>query len=161
MNWHSDTRIEFSNWGGFVPADILDGTGYWEENEFPKRWPSFSFEELRCKGSGDLRFHYETLDKLQALRNLIQRPIIVNSYYRSVAYNTQVRGVPHSQHLSGKAVDTSTWPTLRGQIELVHAAGLVGFRGIGIYQSFTHLDTAGVRMWVDPSAMNKHLIPTI
>lgn len=161
MNWHSDTRIEFSNWGGFVPADILDGTGYWAENKFDARWPSFSFEELRCKGNGDLRFHYETLDAMQKLRDLIQRPIIVNSYYRSVAYNRQVGGVDHSQHLAGKAMDTSTWSTLRGQLELVHAAGMVGFRGIGIYQSFTHLDTGRKRLWVDQSAMNKHMLPTI
>ena len=42
---------------------------------------------------------------LEPVRNRINRPLIVNSWYRSRKYNAQVGGKRTSQHIRGEAVD--------------------------------------------------------
>lgn len=42
---------------------------------------------------------------LEPLRNLLEKPIIINSGFRSVQVNKAVGGVPNSQHLQGLAAD--------------------------------------------------------
>lgn len=115
-----------------------------------QRWPHFTFKELACKGTGSLRVHYETLDKLHKLRLAYGGPLIVNSYYRSPDYNRQIGGAPASFHMLGRAVDTPTLNgTLEGRMKLCHLATLAGFRGFGLYGSFTHIDTGRTRFWTD------------
>lgn len=114
------------------------------------RWPNFKFEELACKGTKSLRVHYETMDKLQRLRSLYGGPIVINSYYRSPWYNEKIGGAPASYHMLGRAVDTPTLNgTLEGRMKLCHLATLCGFRGFGLYGSFTHIDTGRMRFWTD------------
>lgn len=42
---------------------------------------------------------------MENVRKLLQRPIVVNSWFRSPALNIAVGGVPTSAHLQGLAVD--------------------------------------------------------
>ena len=42
---------------------------------------------------------------LQPLRDMIEKPIIINSGYRCLKLNSAVGGVPTSQHVYGQAVD--------------------------------------------------------
>lgn len=135
-----------TEWGAYFPPGAEQ---LYEDMGLARRWPHFSFAELACKGTGSLRVHYETLDKLEYLRRLYGGTIPVNSYYRSPDYNRQVGGAPASLHMAGRAIDT---PILNGnavgRIKLVHLATVAGFRGFGLYQGFTHIDTGRTRFWM-------------
>jgi zinc D-Ala-D-Ala carboxypeptidase len=69
------------------------------------RWPNFSPAEIACRGTGQLKLHPEALDKLQALRDRLGKPLIVRSAYRSPEHNRAVGGAPRSKHMDGTAFD--------------------------------------------------------
>ena len=48
---------------------------------------------------------------LEPLRNLLEKPIIINSGFRSEKVNKAVGGVPKSQHLQGLAADIRVSPS--------------------------------------------------
>lgn len=115
-------------------------------NQAPKpdtsawRWINFTPYELRCKGSSRLLVVPEALDRLQALRVLMGKPLPINSAYRSPAHNMLVGGAPDSYHLKGLAFDINT-SRLEPE-ELAIKAKICGFRGIIRYpaQDFIHID---------------------
>lgn len=111
------------------------------------RWPDFSPEEIACRGTGKLLVDEAAMDALQALRNHLGRPMIVNSAYRSPEHNTSVRGAPRSKHLEGVAFDISM--ANHHPDDFVAAARACGFRGIGFYprQNFIHVDLGPARQW--------------
>jgi zinc D-Ala-D-Ala carboxypeptidase len=51
------------------------------------RWPNFSPAEIACRGTGQLKLHPAALDKLQALRDRLGKPLIIRSAYRSPEHN--------------------------------------------------------------------------
>lgn len=119
------------------------------------RWPNFSRAELACNGTGALQIDPDSLDKLQALRDRLGVPLVVNSGYRSPYWNRVQGGAPKSKHMEGKAWDIR----LDGHDphELEAAAREVGFTGIGRYHGpkyprpFMHLDNrAGGAEWGEP-----------
>lgn len=121
----------------------------WHASGLSKRWEFFGFDELKCKGTHTLRVDYHTMDCLMALRYRYG-PIAINSYYRSPEHNREVGGAEASYHLLGKAVDTPTLNgSLEGRMKLCHLATLSGFKGFGLYGSFTHIDTGPMRFWTD------------
>ena len=69
------------------------------------RWPNFSPAEIACRGNGSLQINVEALDKLQALRDRLGKPLIVRSAYRSPEHNRAVGGATRSKHLDGAAFD--------------------------------------------------------
>jgi zinc D-Ala-D-Ala carboxypeptidase len=109
-------------------------------------WPSFSPREVACKGTGQLKVHPASMDKLQALRDIIGVPFSPNSAYRSEKHNKAIGGSPKSQHLEGRAFDIP----IKGAMtrERIHeVARAVGFTGIGDYNTFVHVDTGAARYW--------------
>ena len=80
------------------------------------------------------------LDKLDALREAIGKPIHVDCMYRCPAHNAEVGGVPNSQHVLGNAADI--WVDDMGVDDLADMAVSVGFDGIGRYYNdgFVHVD---------------------
>lgn len=114
------------------------------------RWPSFSPEEIACRGDNTIRINEIALDKLQALRDRLGLPLIVHSAYRSPDYNRQVGGARHSMHLQGAAFDISM--ANHDPVAFETAARAVGFTGFGFYprQNFIHVDTGRARQWGDP-----------
>lgn len=104
---------------------------------------NFSLHEFQCTGSGQVHDHVmlceDLLDRLQKLRTAIGRPIIINSGFRCPIRNTQVGGSPTSQHLQGRAVDIRVNGIT--PVQIAAAAEGVGFKGIGTYNTFVHLDT--------------------
>ena len=56
------------------------------------RWPNFSPAEIACRGTGKLLVNETALDKLQALRDRLGKPLIVRSAYRSPEHNRTVGG---------------------------------------------------------------------
>ncbi len=84
---------------------------------------------------------------LDELRERLDAPIILSSVYRSPMYNAAIGGVPDSQHTAFCAADfvvrsassPSDWAAVLKQLR---ADGL--FRGgIGVYNTFVHVDTRG------------------
>lgn len=117
---------------------------------FPKgkwRWSSFSPREMASKREGELMIDEDAMDKLQALREKLGRPIIVTSAYRSKAHNAAVGGAQESLHMQGKAFDIRMDNHDPGEFEV--AARAVGFTGFGYYpkQGFMHIDTGRERVW--------------
>ncbi|MFN4282449.1 MAG: YcbK family protein [Alphaproteobacteria bacterium] len=111
------------------------------------RWRDFSPAEIACRGSGALRINEEALDKLQALRDRLGKPLIVRSAYRSPAHNRAVGGAPHSKHMDGTALDIAM--ANHDPVAFEAAAREVGFLGFGFYprSGFIHIDLGPARQW--------------
>lgn len=104
------------------------------------RWPSFSPQEIACRGTGKLMIDARALDMLQALRDEIGRPMILNSAYRSPEHNRKVGGAKRSKHLEGIAFDVRM--DNHDPQDFMAAARKLGFNGIGEYPvlGFCHID---------------------
>jgi len=111
------------------------------------RWKDFSPAEIACRGSGSLRINEEALDKLQALRDRLGKPLIVRSAYRSPAHNWAVGGAPRSKHMDGTAFDIAM--ANHDPVAFEAAARAVGFLGFGYYprSGFMHIDLGPARQW--------------
>jgi hypothetical protein len=112
---------------------------------------SFLWSELECKcGCGNRFIQREAIHKLQLMRNLLGKPIIINSAARCPIHNTTVGGAPKSQHRATESRPSTAFDiSLRGQTnskyELITLAKQVGFRGLGTnYKSFVHVDNRKV-----------------
>jgi|TARA_R100000081_G_C4784971_1_gene153929 uncharacterized protein YcbK (DUF882 family) len=88
-------------------------------------------------------------NQLQYLRDYLNKPIRVNSAYRSPEHNAKVGGVPKSQHLLGKAADivVKDMPTdiLYQYIEDAISNGEMLQGGLGLYDTFVHYDIRGTK----------------
>ncbi len=113
------------------------------------RWPNFSPAEIACRGTGQLKLHMEALDKLQALRDRLGKPLIVRSAYRSPQHNRNVGGAPGSKHMDATAFDIAMSNHDPAAFEV--AAREVGFLGFGFYprSGFIHIDLGPARQWGD------------
>ncbi len=111
------------------------------------RWPTFSPAEIACRGTGQLKLHPEALDKLQALRDRLGKPLIIRSAYRSPEHNRAVGGAPRSKHMDGTAFDIAM--TNHDPVAFEAAAREVGFLGFGYYprSGFMHIDLGPARTW--------------
>ena len=104
-----------------------------------------------------------TIRVLQELRNKFDKPIIINSTYRSISYNKLVGGSKNSLHLEFNAIDF----TVEDKTELkslflqlhiwdkeYHFKFLpkAGSMGIGFYENrFIHLDTRATLKKISPA----------
>ena len=113
-------------------------------------WPSFSPREMASKGEGELKIDSNAMDKLQALRDLIGRPLLITSAYRSPAHNKRVGGAKASKHMEAIAFDVRM--ENHNPHEFEAAARAVGFTGFGYYikSGFMHIDTGPARSWGKP-----------
>lgn len=122
--------------------------------------PHFRWDELRCRGcdgscphsrQGRSLVHVadHALDRLQAMRELIGRPLAITSASRCPLHNARVGGAPLSQHRATWALPSTAFDIVIGTLpreRLVEAAEAVGFGGIGMtYRSFVHVDDRGRR----------------
>ncbi|WP_246448865.1 D-Ala-D-Ala carboxypeptidase family metallohydrolase [Paracoccus amoyensis] len=114
------TNTFHSHW-----RDVPEGT--W-------RWPNFSPAEIACRGTGKLLINEPALDKLQALRDRLGKPLIVRSAYRSPEHNRTVGGATRSKHLDGAAFDIAMpssrlASTHRSRSTLIRSVVKVPFQG--------------------------------
>lgn len=100
--------------------------------------PHFSVKEMACPCCGSVNVDPFLVAALERLRDALGRPIVVNSAVRCAAHNAVVGGSKNSQHTYGKACDIRVAPHERWEV-LAHAFK-IGFTGVGIYQSFVHVD---------------------
>jgi uncharacterized protein YcbK (DUF882 family) len=113
-----------------------------EINDWDEWFPNFSPNELKCKGTGELKVDLTALCRLQGLRNHWGKPLIINSGYRSKEYNTKIGGAVDSYHMLGRAFDVRETSQ-----EFIELAKYYSFHGIGVYSTFTHIDTGPPRTW--------------
>ncbi len=111
------------------------------------RWPNFSPAEIACRGTGKLLINEAALDKLQALRDRLGKPLVVRSAYRSPEHNRAVGGAKRSKHLIGAAFDIAM--ENHDPVAFEAAAREVGFLGFGFYprSGFMHMDLGPARQW--------------
>jgi uncharacterized protein YcbK (DUF882 family) len=81
---------------------------------------------------------------LQVLRDFLDKPIRINSGYRSPSYNKKIGGAKNSQHLKGNATDIKVKGMSPGDlgrvIEGLIRIGAIEDGGLGLYSNFTHYD---------------------
>jgi zinc D-Ala-D-Ala carboxypeptidase len=124
--------------------------GHWRDAPASSwRWPHFSPAEIACRGTGKLLANEAALDKLQALRDRVGKPLIIRSAYRSPEHNRAVGGAKASKHLEGIAFDIAM---ANHDPEVFEAAArAVGFRGFGFYPRsgfiHIHIDLGPARSW--------------
>jgi zinc D-Ala-D-Ala carboxypeptidase len=114
------------------------------------RWPSFSPREIASKGEGELLVDDQAMDKLQALRDALGKPLILTSAYRSPKHNKRVGGAKNSRHMQGDAFDVRM--DNHDPHEFEAAARKIGFTGFGHYpkSGFMHIDLGPARSWGTP-----------
>ena len=102
--------------------------------------PHFRLSEFACPCCNLIMLHPKLLAKLVELRNILERPVYINSGYRCPEYNHQVGGVVNSYHLIGLAADIKVKDI--NLIELLEVCEDIDFAGIGFYEkkNFLHLD---------------------
>lgn len=110
-------------------------------------WKNFSPAEIACRGTGQIKISTEAMDKLQALRVKLGKPLIVRSAYRSPEHNKAVGGAKASKHMLGEAFDISM--ANHDPVVFEAAAREVGFLGFGYYprSGFLHIDLGSAREW--------------
>jgi zinc D-Ala-D-Ala carboxypeptidase len=123
-------------------------------------WASFSPREIACKGTGSVLVDEVAMDALQKLRDMLGRPIILVSAYRSPEHNRRVGGAKNSFHMKGNAFDVNMANHNPFEFEL--AAKACGFRGFGYYpkSGFMHIDMGPVRTWGTPFKQGETLLPS-
>jgi hypothetical protein len=111
------------------------------------RWPNFSPAEIACCGTGKLLLNEAALDRLQALRDQVGKPLIVRSAYRSPEHNRAVGDARASKHMEGIAFDIAM--TNHDPAAFEAAARVIGFRGFGLYprSGFIHINLGPTRQW--------------
>ena len=129
------TTTYFRSWRD-VPADA------W-------RWANFSPAEIACRCTGKLLVNEAALDRLQALRDRLGKPLIVRSAYRSPEHNRAVGGAKRSKHMEGTAFDIAM--SNHDPVAFESAAHDAGFLGFGFYSktNFMHIDLGPKRKWGD------------
>src|SRR5690606_5920979 len=86
-----------------------------------------------------VKLDFDALDKLQALRTRLGKPLLITSAYRSPQHNRAVGGATNSQHLYGKAFDVVM--ANQSPTDFEAAAVQVGFKGIGHYPASNSMHT--------------------
>lgn len=84
------------------------------------------------------------LYKINKLRELWGKPIILNSAHRCRKHNMEVGGAINSMHL--RIAFDCRMPKEEQQ-EFIELAQKIGFTGIGVYENFVHLDLGKKRKW--------------
>lgn len=110
-----------------------DGSTYLSNN--------FKVKEFACNdGSDTVLISDDLVDLLQKIRDHFGVAVTINSGYRTSTYNKKVGGATNSQHVKGTAADI----VAKGVDPLTVAQYaeylMPNSGGIGVYQTFTHVD---------------------
>lgn len=102
---------------------------------------NFNLRELECKCGScpETIVNIKHINKLQRLRDALGKPIKITSAYRCPEHNSKVGGAPRSQHLKGNATDIQ----VQGYNPLELSKLTTHFDGVGLYNTFLHLDSRG------------------
>lgn len=106
----------------------------------------FNRSEFACKcGCGLDSIDSETLEAVEQIRIHFNAPITINSANRCPTHNASVGGAKHSQHLYSRACDIVVKDVAPSVV--ADYAESIGLKGVGRYNSFTHVDTRSGSTW--------------
>ena len=106
---------------------------------------NFKVKEFACQdGSDPIFIDSELVSVLQKIRNHFGKPVNITSAYRTPNHNKNVGGTTYSQHLYGKAADIKVQGIAPKEVA-TYAETLLGEGGIGIYNTFTHVDVRSTK----------------
>lgn len=133
-----------------VPREDWSQPGFMDQMfNWSERYPNFKPHELACKCCGLIYVQPKALASLQQLRSLWKAPLRITSGTRCKRHNDRVGGAAASLHIAGRAFDIETprsW-TGRHVASFIYYATHSGFRGIGLYSGWIHLDNGNHRTW--------------
>ena len=110
-----------------------DGDTYLSKN--------FKVKEFACNdGSDEILISDELVAILQQIRDHFGKAITINSAYRTKTYNTKIGGATNSQHTKGTAADIVVSGITPKQVTQYVEYLQPSSGGIGLYNSFTHVD---------------------
>ncbi|MDY6991558.1 MAG: D-Ala-D-Ala carboxypeptidase family metallohydrolase [Pseudomonadota bacterium] len=96
------------------------------------------FDSPDLPGSG-INMKKKFLEKLIKARRIADIPFIINSGYRTLSHNSQVRGTLNSAHVKGLATDIHCVNS-NNRFIIISALLIAGFNRIGIYNTWIHVD---------------------
>ena len=100
----------------------------------------FSYDEFKCKETGENKIKPDFVARLDLLREACGFPFVITSGYRSPNHSAEKAKEKPGVHAQGIAADIAVKNGIeRGKI--VRAAIDLGFTGIGVANSFIHVDT--------------------
>lgn len=117
---------------------------------------NFKVKEFASKDGFNVAFiSDELVNIVQNIRDHFGKPLVINSGFRSQAHNKKVKGAKNSMHLYGTAADIHINGVQPIEIAkyaetLFKKLGING--GIGLYQSFVHVDVRKVKYRWDSRA---------
>lgn len=101
----------------------------------------FKVREFRCKDGTDPVFVSDALvGILEAIRLHFGTPVHINSAYRTPQHNAKEGGVKTSQHTYGLAADIRVDGHTPAEVYAVADSMLGDHGGVGIYDTFVHVD---------------------
>lgn len=109
---------------------------------------NFVSTEFDCHGKGccsETLVDSKLVDYLQKIRNHFNAPVSVNSGYRCDRHNSAIGGASRSKHKYGQAADI----VVKGiaPLKVAQYAESLGILGIGLYDSFVHIDTRTTKFY--------------
>jgi len=110
----------------------------------------FKDHEFNCKHTGKNEMDPEFLEELDELRRRVGVPFVVTSGYRDATHPAETAKDKPGTHNQGIAVDIRCLSS-QFRYSVIKNALAMGFKGIGIGDTFIHLDkrrTEHPVMWV-------------
>ena len=97
----------------------------------------------------DSRIRPDLKNKLIRLARDWGQTLVITSAYRSPSYNASIKGAAtNSLHMRGMACDIVMRPySTSDRIVFIEKAIQAGLSGIGVYNTFIHVDIGGKRAW--------------
>ena len=110
-----------------------DGSTYLSKN--------FKVSEFKCNdGSDTVLVSDKLVDLLQNIRDHFGAAVTINSAYRTESYNKKIGGATKSQHVNGTAADIVVKGATPLEVAQYVEHIMPDSGGIGVYQSFAHVD---------------------
>ena len=115
-----------------------DGSTYLSKN--------FKVSEFKCNdGSDTVLISDKLVGLLQKIRDHFGAAVTINSAYRTESYNKKIGGATKSQHVNGTAADIVVKGATPLEVAQYVEHIMPDSGGIGVYQSFTHVDVRASR----------------
>lgn len=107
---------------------------------------NFRVREFAClDGSDPIFIDTELVNVLQKIRTHFGRAVTITSAYRTPPRNKSVGGTAYSMHLYGRAADIKVSGISPKKVAEYAEKILPNTGGIGIYDTFTHIDVRSVK----------------
>ena len=101
----------------------------------------FTGKEFRCKdGTKEFLFCPNLIEVLEKIRSNFNKPVIINSGYRTPWYNVKVGGAENSYHCKGMAADIRIKGVSTDKIAKYASEIMKNYGGVIRYTNFVHVD---------------------